>query len=73
MIRLELAEMLERFVGDAPNCGAWEFDDFTSVKAAPELESFRQRLLLEGDGLIDVQAIREIIVELKDIPEGRVA
>ncbi|WP_242128419.1 hypothetical protein [Sphingobium sp. Sx8-8] len=50
MARIELAEMLERFVGDAPHCGKWEWDAFTSVKASPELEPFRQRLLEQGDG-----------------------
>jgi hypothetical protein len=70
---LGLAEMLERFVGDAPGRGEWEFDDFTSVKAAPELERFRQRLLVQGDGLIDAPAIREIIAELKGGRKGCVA
>ena len=66
MSKVELAEMLERFIGDAPGCGKWEWDDFTSMKAGPELEPFRQRLLMEGDGLIDVDKIRELIAELRN-------
>jgi len=57
--------MLERFVGDAPGCKDWEWDDFTSVKAEPELEGFRQRLLTKDKRPIDVTAIREIISELR--------
>lgn len=57
--------MLERFVGDASNCGKWEWDDFTSVKASPDLEPFRQRLLEQGDGWMDTDEIREIIAELR--------
>jgi hypothetical protein len=66
--RIELAEMLERFVGDAPDCGDREWDDFTSVKADAELEPYRQRLLEQGDGLFDLEVIREVIDELKDRP-----
>ncbi|MBB3981948.1 hypothetical protein GGR44_001607 [Sphingobium fontiphilum] len=62
---IDLAEMLERFVGDAPNCGKWEWDNFTSVKASPELEPFRQRLLEQGDGWMDLDEIRGLIAELK--------
>ncbi|MDF0542605.1 hypothetical protein PX699_09650 [Sphingobium sp. H39-3-25] len=65
MTRIELAEMLERFVGDAPNCGEREWDAFTSAKASRELEPFRQRLLEQGDGWMDTDAIREIIAELR--------
>ena len=68
MTRIELAEMLERFVGDAPGCGKWEWDDFTSVRAEPELEPYRQRLMGQGDGLFDIAAIREIIADLKSAP-----
>ncbi|EQB30975.1 hypothetical protein [Sphingobium ummariense] len=57
--------MLERFVDNAPNCGEWEWDNFTSVKASPELEPFRQRLLEQGDGWMDLDEIRELIAELK--------
>ena len=57
--------MLERFVGDAPGCKDWEWDDFTSVKVEPELEGFRQRLLTKDKRPIDVTAIREIISELR--------
>lgn len=66
MTKLELAEMLERFVGDAPGCGDRDWDDFTSTKAEPELEPFRQRLLAQGDGYFDTDAIREIISELRN-------
>ncbi|ATY33598.1 hypothetical protein [Sphingomonas psychrotolerans] len=69
MTKLELAEMLERFIGDTPGCGEWEWDDFTSVRATPELEPFRQQLLQQGDGMFDLPAIREIIAELKGARE----
>jgi len=64
--KIELAEMLERFIGDAPNCGDREWDDFTSVKADPELEPYRQRLLIQGDGLFDADEIRRIATELRN-------
>ena len=66
MTKLELADMLERFVGDAPNCGDYDWDDFTSAKAEPELEPCRQRLAVQGDGLIDTGEIRLIISELRN-------
>ncbi|TKD52023.1 hypothetical protein [Sphingomonas baiyangensis] len=65
MTRFDLADTLERFVGDAPHCGDYEWDDFTSVKQSPELEPYRQRLLLQGDGLFDIDEIRQIIIELR--------
>ncbi|MFT3965107.1 MAG: hypothetical protein QM690_04410 [Sphingobium sp.] len=58
-----MATMLESFVGDAPGNKKWDWDDFTSVKASPELEPFRQRLLEQGDGYMDTHEIREIIAE----------
>jgi hypothetical protein len=39
--------MLRRFVGDKPDCGEWEWDDFISVRAAPDVEPYWQRLLQE--------------------------
>ncbi|WP_419809762.1 hypothetical protein [Sphingomonas sp.] len=66
MSKLELADMLERFVGDAPNCGDYEWDDFTSTKAEPELEPYRQRLAVQSEGLIDTGEIRQIISELRN-------
>jgi len=64
--KLELAVMLERFVGDAPDCAEWEFDDFTSVKASPELEPYRQRLLAAwGDGWNDLDEVRNVIRDLR--------
>jgi hypothetical protein len=64
--RMELADMLERFIGDAPDCGDWEWDDFVSVKAESDLEPFRQKLMLASiDDKFDVPAIRQIISELK--------
>ena len=66
MTKIDLAEMLERFVGDKPNCGKWEWDDFTSVKASSDLEPYRQRLLEQGDGWFDTDAIRTIISELRN-------
>lgn len=66
MTHIELAEMLERFLGDEPGCGDWEWDDFTSVKAEPELEGFRQRLSkVELDKNRDLAPIRQIIKELR--------
>ena len=64
--KADLAAMLDRFVGDAPGCGDYEWDDFTSVRASPELELYRRRLLRENDGLFNTDAIRQIITELRD-------
>ncbi len=66
MTRQDLAEMLERFVGDMPGCGDRDWDAFTATRATPELEPYRQRLLEQGDGLFDIDAIREVIRELKN-------
>jgi hypothetical protein len=64
--KTELADMLERLLGDAPDCGDWEWDDFVSVKAEPELEPFRQRLRnAQTKADFDVVAIRQIIGELR--------
>ena len=52
MTKLELADMLDRFAGNASDCGDWEWDDFTSVGADSELEPYRQRLLSEVDPLL---------------------
>ncbi|WP_309661809.1 hypothetical protein [Sphingomonas sp.] len=66
MTKAELAEMLERFVGDAPDCSKWEFDDFTSVKQSPELEPYRQRLLeVWGGGWNDIGEVRNVIRDLR--------
>jgi ERCC4-type nuclease len=66
MTKAELAEMLERLVGDAPSSDAWEFDDFTSVKASFELEPYRQRIMEAwGDGWNDAAEIRNIVRELR--------
>jgi hypothetical protein len=64
MTRAELAQMLERFLGDLPGCGDWEWDDFTSVRAEPDLEPFRQRLAIV-DPPTGEAAIRQIIFELR--------
>ncbi|HEX8484781.1 MAG TPA: hypothetical protein VF643_05295 [Sphingomonas sp.] len=58
--------MLERFIGDVPGCSDYDWDDFTSVKAPPDLEPYRQRLMVQGDGLFDTDEIRKIIAELRD-------
>ena len=65
MTRAELADMIERFIGDAPGCGDWEWDDFTSVRAEPELEPFRQRLLAQACPPGDEAELRQIISELR--------
>ncbi|MDZ4274883.1 MAG: hypothetical protein U0995_02510 [Erythrobacter sp.] len=73
MNKAELASLLRRFIGDAPDCGNWEWDDFVSVSAEPELEPYRLRLLNEVAPLLgdearinDVSAvIREIAAELE--------
>jgi hypothetical protein len=66
MSKLELAEMLERFIGDKPGGGAWDWDDFTSVRASPELEPYRQRLLEEENQPPGNEAVvRKIIAELR--------
>ena len=64
LTRADLANLLERFIGDAPGCGEWEWDDFTSVRSAPELEPYRQRLA-EVDPPKGEDVIREIILELR--------
>ena len=64
--KADLAAMLERFLGDAPGCGDHEWDDFTSVRAAPELEPYRHRLNEAfGDGWHDLEEIRRIMIELR--------
>jgi hypothetical protein len=58
--------MLERFIGDAPGGGKWDWDDFTSVRAEPELEPYRQRLLREENQPPGNEAeLREMIAELR--------
>ena len=64
MTKLELADLLDRFVGDRPNCGEWEWDDFTSVSSDPDLEPYRIRLnAMEPP--FEQEAIREIARELR--------
>jgi hypothetical protein len=65
--KLELAAMLERFLGDTPGIGAREWDNFTTYRAEPELEPYRQRLNEAfGDGWNDSDEIRRIMIELRD-------
>ena len=65
MTKLELAEMLERFVGDPSDSGR-NFSAFTEVKAEPELEPYRRRILEAwGDGWTDADEIRNIARELR--------
>ncbi len=64
MTKVDLANMLERFLGDTPGCRNWEWDDFVSTSAEPELESFRRRLA-EVDPPSGEPAIRQIILELR--------
>ena len=64
--KADLATMLERFIGDAPGCGDYEWDDFTSVRATPELEPYRQRLLQEENSPPgNERELRQIIAELR--------
>ncbi len=70
MTKAELADMLERFLGDLPGCGEWEWDDFVSTGAEPELEPFRQRLA-EVRPPAGEPAIRQIILELRTNAENR--
>jgi hypothetical protein len=65
MTKAELADMLERFIGEAPGCGDWEWDDFTSVRAEPALEPYRQRLLKEASPPGNQAEVRQIIAELR--------
>jgi hypothetical protein len=66
MTKLELADMLDRFVGDQPDCGDWEWDDFTSVKSADsEIERYRLELAAM-DPPFDRDAIRGIARELRE-------
>jgi len=64
MTKADLASMLERFLGDAPDYGKWEWDDFVSSRAEPEIEPFRRRLA-EVHPPKGEPAIRQIIVELR--------
>ena len=65
--------MLRRFIGDEPNCGEREWDDFISLRAGPEIEPYRQRLLKNVDPHLgkpeeteEVTAIlRETIAEIE--------
>ena len=65
--------MLRRFVGDEPDCGEWEWDDFISLRAEPEIEPYRQRLLKDvhphlgkKEKADEIDAIlRETIAELE--------
>ena len=66
MTKLELAAMIERLLGDAPGIGAWEWDNFTTHKAEPELEPYRDRLNEAfGDGWNDTDELRRIMTELR--------
>ena len=66
MTKLELADMLERFIGDAPGGGKWDWDDLTSVRAEPEPEPYRQRLRQEENQPPGNEAeLREMIAELR--------
>ena len=66
MTKADLANTLEQFIGDAPGGGEWDWDDFTSVKASPELEPYRQRLLQEENQPPGSEReLREIIAELR--------
>jgi hypothetical protein len=65
MTTLELAEMLEHFVQDPTDSGD-DFAAFTEVKAEPELEPYRRRILEAwGDGWNDADEIRNIARELR--------
>ena len=65
MTKLELAEMLERFADDPSDSGD-EFSAFTEVRAKPELEPYRRRVLEAwGDGWTDADELRNIARELK--------
>ena len=66
MTKLELAAMIERFLGDVPGAGDREWDNFTTYKAEPELEPYRHRLNEAfGDGWNDRDEIRRIMIELR--------
>ena len=65
MTKLELAAILERFVDDPSDSGE-DFIGFTEVRAAPELEPYRRRILeVWGDGWNDADEIRNIARELR--------
>lgn len=74
MSKQELASMLRRFVGDEPNYGDWEWDDFVSVNADLQLEPYRLRLLNDvhpylGDEAKSAQVsatLREVIADLEN-------
>lgn len=68
MSKADLASMLRRFVGDEPNCGDWEWDDFVSVQAEPNLEPYRLRLLVEvGENLGNEAKSTEVAVKLREM------
>jgi hypothetical protein len=66
--------MLRRFIGDEANRDDWEWDDFVSVRAEPDLEPYRLRLMKDvhphlgkKDMAEQVEAIlRNTIKELED-------
>ena len=65
MTKLELADMLDRFIGDQPGCGDWDWDDFTSLKASdPEIETYRLELAAMNPPF-DAEAIRRVARELR--------
>jgi hypothetical protein len=63
MTKLELADMLDRFLSGDPG---QEFSRFTEVRAEGELEAYRSRILEAwGDGWTDAAEIQNIITELR--------
>jgi hypothetical protein len=68
--KAELALMLRRFLGDEANCGPWEWDDFVSARADPELEPYRLRLLKDVHPFLGK---KEKAVEVGAIPRKTIA
>lgn len=68
MTKLELADVLERFVGDKEGCDPWFFDDFTSTSAPAHLEDYQRRLREMDPPLeaVEVEEIRKMVRELRD-------
>jgi hypothetical protein len=60
MTKLELADLLDRFAEDQPDCGPWNL----TILRQPQLEPYRRRLL-EVEPPFDVRAIKEMALELR--------
>jgi hypothetical protein len=72
MTKLELAGMLERFIGDQPDHERWFLDTFTSTSAPAGLKPY-QRRLREMDPPLDDSEVDEIRQMIKELRHGATA